>query len=80
MKKSIEKKEKGFSHAEGGGTTNFEVVLTRDLEVLAIVMGVAKCFYPLRRGVQKVLPCLEGGTQKGSDPRFSHFVAPPPRN
>ena len=30
-------------------------------------------------GVQKVLPCLEGGggrAQKVSDPRFSHFVAP----
>ena len=31
------------------------------------------------RGAQKVLPCLEcgGGGQNVSDPRFSHFVAPP---
>ena len=35
---------KSFSHAEGGGgcTTSFEVVLTREVEVLAIVMGGAK--------------------------------------
>ena len=28
-----------FSHAEGGGGKRFEVVLTRELEVLAILMG-----------------------------------------
>ena len=28
--------------------------------------------------MQEVLPCLEGGRKKVSDPRFSHFVAPPP--
>ena len=30
-------------------------------------------------GAQKVVPCLKGGggVQKVSDPRFSHFVAPP---
>ena len=37
----------------GGGTTRFEVVLTRELEVLAIVMGEggggdAESFHPLR--------------------------------
>ena len=34
----------------GGGTTSFEVVLTWELEVLAIVMwgGGAKSFYPFR--------------------------------
>ena len=39
---------------------SFGVVLTRDLEVLAIVMGCGhkKC---LGGGAQKVLPCLEGG-------------------
>ena len=32
---------KSFSHGEGGGggTKSFEVVLTQELEVLAIVMG-----------------------------------------
>ena len=30
-------------------------------------------------GGGRVLPCLEGGgARKVSDPRFSHFVAPPP--
>ena len=42
--------EKRFSRAEGGGgTTSFEVVLTWELEVLAIVMGgFAKSFHLLR--------------------------------
>ena len=34
---------KGLTHAEGvGGTQRFEVVLTRELEVLAILKGVQK--------------------------------------
>ena len=36
-----------------------------------------KSFHSLKGGARKVLPCLEGGAQKVSDPRFSHFVAPP---
>ena len=28
-----------FSHAEGAGTTSIEVVLTREPEVLALLMG-----------------------------------------
>ena len=45
-----------------GGTKSFEVVLTWELEVLAILMGGGrKKFPPFKRGVQKVLPCLEGG-------------------
>ena len=54
---------KSFSHAEGGGTKSFEVVLTRKLEVLIIVMqrGGSKGFHPLKGGAQKALPCLEGG-------------------
>ena len=46
-----------------GGTKRFEVVLTWELKVLAIVMGGggAKSVHPLKGGVQKVLPCLEGG-------------------
>ena len=37
---------KGFSHAEGGGGGNkrFEVVLTRELEVLAILKGTTCSF------------------------------------
>ena len=27
---------------------------------------------------RNVLPCVKGGAQKVSDPRFSHFVAPLP--
>ena len=58
-----------FSHAEGGGTKSYGVVLTRELEVLAIEMGGGrkefppfkrggggkrKKFYPVWRGVRKV--------------------------
>ena len=48
---------KSFSNAErGGGTQSFEVVLTRELEVLATVMGGGcKRFPPFKRGgAQKV--------------------------
>ena len=43
--------EKRFSRAEGGGgggwgTTSFEVVLTWELEVLAIVMGGGRKMFP----------------------------------
>ena len=42
-----------------------------------LVVG-AKSFHSLKGGARKVLPCLEGGgAQKVSDPRFTHFVAPP---
>ena len=39
------KGEGSFSHAGGGGggTTSFEVVLTRKLEVLAILKGGGNC-------------------------------------
>ena len=48
-------------------------------KVLAMLKGGFQSF---KGGARKVLPCLDGGGggQKGSDPRFSHFVAPPPRN
>ena len=61
-------------------TKSFGVVLTREPEVFAILKGEgAKRFHPIKGGGgRKVLPCLEGGgAQKVSDPRFSHFVAPP---
>ena len=68
-----------FSHAEGGGdTTSFGVVFVRYLEVLAILKGGRKKFPPLKRrgrGREKLYPVLRGGGV--SDPRFSHFVAPP---
>ena len=64
----------------GGSTTSFEEVLTRELEVLAIVMGGRKKCPPFKMGGggQNVLPCLEGGARKVLDTRFSHFVAPLP--
>ena len=43
------------------------------------IVGGGREKFPLfkRGGARKVLPCLEGGAQKVSDTRFSHFVAPP---
>ena len=74
---------KGFSHAEGGGggTKCFGVVLTQELEVLAILNGGVKCSHPLKKklgGRKRFYPVLrwEGG-QKVSELRFSHFVTPP---
>ena len=49
----------------GGGTKGFEVVLTREFEVLAILMGGGHLkFPPFKRGTRNVLPCLEGGGRK----------------
>ena len=56
----------------GGGTKTFRVVFTLQLEVLAILKaggGGEKSFHSLKGG---------GGARKVLDPRFSHFVAPPP--
>ena len=70
----------GTKNVSGGeGAQSFEVVFTWELEVLAILKGDRKNFPLFKRGVQKVVSCLEGGgAQKVLDPRFSHFVAPPP--
>ena len=35
--------------------------------------------YKMGGGTCEVLPLRKGGAQKVSDPRFTHFVAPPPR-
>ena len=69
--------QKSFSHTEGGGggcTTRFEVVLIRELEVLAILIGGG--------GGGKKFPSFKRGRNK-FHPRwaifpFSHFVAPLP--
>ena len=63
-----------FSHAKGGGgTTCFGEVFTQKLEVLVILKGGRKTFPLFKEGAKRVLPCLEGGTQKVSDLRFSHL-------
>ena len=59
-----------------GGTNSFEVVLTWDLEVLAIVMVVVGGGGGA--GGRKKFPLFQrkgggGGAQNVSDPRFSHF-------
>ena len=50
-----------MSHAERGGGQHFEVVLTRDIEVLAIVKGGAKSFHPLKGGGVKGFTLSEWG-------------------
>ena len=72
---------KGFSHGIWGAQQVWiEVVLIQELEDLAVVMGGgggAKSFQPLKGVcVQKVWR----GAQTVTEPRFSRFVAPPPRN
>ena len=67
----------------GGVSTSFEVVLTQELEVLAILMGGAKSVHPFKKGGATTMFTLvrEVGVQSVLDPRFPHFVAPPtPRN
>ena len=73
-----------FSHAEGGGgrTQSFGVVFTCKLKVLAILMGGTKSFLSLKGRTNTFYSVLRGGggVQKVSDPRFPHFVNPPPCN
>ena len=62
------------------GTKSFEVVLTRELKVVAILMGGGgggrkKCPCLKQEGVREVLPCLEG---QSFGPTISYFVAPLP--
>ena len=77
-----EKEGRKKGHAEGG-TKCFRVVLTQDLEVLAILKaGVQKTFHLLKRGGgggggERFYIVLTG-VRKVSDPRFFYFVAPPP--
>ena len=60
-----------------GDTQSLEVVLTWELEVLAILKGDAKNFSPFKRGAQKVLHCLEGG---GAPANFTFCSPRPPHN
>ena len=68
----------------GGAQTVLRVVLTQELEVLAIVMGRggAQSFHPLKGGEQNVLPCLGGGGgAKSCGPAIFPFCSPlAPRN
>ena len=67
---------KGFSNAQEGGTKSFGLVLTRELELLAI-LKVRHYKFPPFKSVwgggrrEKGLPCLwGGGAQKVLNPRF----------
>ena len=70
--------------AGGGGTQSFRVVLTRELEVLAILEdGGANTPFKRHRGMcERFNPVLGGRVQKDSDPQFSHYFCnlPPPHN
>ena len=60
-----------FSHSEGEVTNSFGLVLTWELEVLAILKGGAKSYYPLKGGGghERFYPVLRvGGAQNVSDP------------
>ena len=62
---------KGLSMLKGV-TNSFEVVLTQDLEVLTLLMGVSKGFHPLKGSVgrKKFYAVLRGGGgEKVCDPQ-----------
>ena len=69
----------------GSGRTSLGVVWGK-LEVLAILKVETQkvaTLPPFKRGAQMFCLVLRSGGGWGaklSDPRFSHFVAPPPRN
>ena len=64
----------------GGGTTSFEVFLTQELEVLAILMGGGlKRYAPFKMGARNdFYLVLRGECKKFLDQRFSPFDPPPP--
>ena len=73
--------QKVLAMLNGGGIQSFEVVLTLELVVLAILKGSANKFSLFRNGGrEKFYPFLKrwggGGTQKATDPGFSHFINP----
>ena len=73
-------------HAEGGGGQkkfwgSFSVEAYSFSHTERRGGGGRKQFPPFKRGGATFFPCLDvggGGARKASDPRFSHFVAPPP--
>ena len=68
--------EKVLAILEGGGHNKF----WGSFYSFSHIVGGHEKFPLFKRGTRKVLPCLGGGgeARKVSDPRFSHFVAPPP--
>ena len=64
---------------KGGGAEEVVVVLvlTWELEVLAILKGAQNVSTLLKEGARNVLPCFEGGVTSFR-PAIFHFVAPPP--
>ena len=76
---------KRFSHAEGEGTTSFEVVLIQGTKGLDMLKGAegAECFHPFKGGgggggTHHVLPCLKGGTKSFRQAIFPFHSPPPP--
>ena len=76
-----------FSYAEEGrggvgDTKGLEVVFTREVEVLAILLAGSEQLPPLKSVCVGGSFSLEGGGewQHVLDPQFSHYVAPPPCN
>ena len=61
----------------GLGTKSFGVVLTQVLEVLAMLYGGAKRFYPLTGRAQNVSPCLEAWRKKLWTCNFPILYPPP---
>ena len=52
-----------------GGGARFWVVLTQELQVLAILNGGAKCFHSLKGGLEKMYPVLRGAQNVAPFPR-----------
>ena len=69
-----------FSHAEGEVTNSFGLVLTWELDVLAILKGDAKSYYPLKGGGHdKFYPVLRvGGCAKCFRPAIIPYCSPHP--
>ena len=65
---------KGLSHPEARAE---KVCGSLSAEPFSNIKGGPKRFPPFKRVLRKPLPCLQGGAQEVSEPRFSHFVAPP---
>ena len=73
LQKKGDGQKKSKSCWRGAGIRSFKVVLTWELEVLAILMGGIKSFHPLKGDCEKFYPVLEFWT-----PDFPIFVAPLP--